>query len=380
MAKVRIAVNNEYILSGERYKKNTPQSSLYTWSKIGTLIETISPPAKIQKTAFAETGKYPIIDQSKKEIAGWTNDESTLIQTSKPLVIFGDHTCTVKLIETPFAQGADGIKILSTIDTVNPRFLYHVLRVMPLENNGYQRHFSKLKDYEIPLPPLEVQREIVAEIDGYQKVIDGARAVVENYRPHITIDPDWPTKELSEVAYRITDGTHKTPHYTDSGIPFLRVTDITKSNESKKFISEKEHMELIQRCHPQKGDVLYTKNGTIGVAKVVDWEGDFSIFVSLALIKPRRELVDSYFLEYFLNSDPAYKQASSRSKSGTVTNLHLVDIKTIKIPLPPLNKQQQIVTEIEAEQALVKANRELIERMDTKIRNTINRVWGKTEA
>ena len=235
---------------------------------------------------------------------------------------------------------------------------------------------SNLGKVKIPLPPLDAQKEIVAEIDGYQKVIDGARAVIDNYRPHVPIDPDWPIKELSQVAVKITDGTHTTPIYTESGIPFLRVTDITKSNASKKFISEKEHLRLIKRCHPQKGDVLYSKNGTIGVAKVVDWEGDFSIFVSLALIKPHRELVDSRYLECFLNSDSAYAQATSRSKSGTVTNLHLVDIKTIRIPLPPFTKQQEIVAELEAEQALVAANRGLVERFETKIQSTIDRVWG----
>ena len=239
---------------------------------------------------------------------------------------------------------------------------------------------SQLFETKIPLPPLEVQREIVAEIEGYQTVIDGARVVVENYRPYIPIDPAWQIKELSEIAIKITDGTHTTPNYTASGIPFLRVTDITGSNTSKKFISEEEHRELIKRCHPQEGDVLYSKNGTIGVAKVIDWEGDFSIFVSLALIKPRRELVNSRYLECFLNSDTAYAQATSRSKSGTVTNLHLVDIKTIQVPLPTLTEQQQIVAEIEAERALVNANRELIERFEKKIQATVGRVWDeKTE-
>ena len=123
--------------------------------------------------------------------------------------------------------------------------------------------------------------------------------------------------------------------------------------------------------------ILYSKNGTIGIAKVVDWEGDFSIFVSLALIKPRRELVDSRYLECFLNTDTAYTQATSRSKSGTVTNLHLVDIKTIQIPLPSLETQQAIVAEIEAEQALVDANRELIERFEKKIQDVVGRVWDE---
>jgi len=138
-----------------------------------------------------------------------------------------------------------------------------------------------LERIQIPLPPLEVQKEIVAEIEGYQKVINGARAVLENYRPHIPIHPDWPVTELSEVSTKITDGAHFTPTYTETGVPFLRVTDITESNTSKKFIPQEEHNELIKRCRAEKGDVLYSKNGTIGIAKLIDWDWEFSIFVSL---------------------------------------------------------------------------------------------------
>ncbi len=375
--KEKIAANGDYNLSGERYREGAAQSINFPWNRVGSLVETITPPVKIQKTAFGVTGQYPIIDQSQDDIAGWTDDESALVRPIKPLVVFGDHTCAVKLVKTPFAQGADGIKILLTADTLDPRFLYYVLLVRPLAISGYQRHFSKLKELEIPLPPLAVQKEIVAEIEGYHKVIDGARAVLDNYRPHIPIHPDWPMVELSEVSSKITDGAHFTPTYMESGVPFLRVTDITESNMSKKFIPQEEHNELIKRCRPEKGDVLYSKNGTIGIAKLIDWDWEFSIFVSLALIKPKKELLDPHYLECYLNSDTAYAQATARSKSGTVTNLHLVDIKTIKIPLPTLATQQAIVAEIEAEQALVAANRQLIERFEKKIQATLARVWGE---
>ena len=377
--KDKIAANGDYNLSGERYREGAAQSTHFPWRTVESLVETITPPSKIQKTAFGVAGRFPIIDQSQDAIAGWTDDESALVRPSKPLVIFGDHTCAIKLVETPFAQGADGIKILHTADELDPRFLFHVLRVRPLESDGYQRHYSKLKEHQIPLPPLEVQKEIVAEIEGYQKVIDGARAVLDNYRPHIPIHPDWPTFELNEVTTKITDGAHFTPTYVESGVPFLRVTDITQSSMSKKFIPQREHEELIKRCRPEKGDVLYSKNGTIGIAKLVDWDWEFSIFVSLALIKPKKNLLDPHYLTCFLNSDAGYAQATARSKSGTVTNLHLIDIKTIKIPLPPLTTQQAIVAEIEAEQALVAANRELIARFEQKILTTLARVWGEDE-
>lgn len=176
--KEKIAANGDYNLSGERYREGAAQSTQFPWKAIGSLVETITPPAKIQKTAFGQVGRFPIIDQSQDDIAGWTDDESTLIHPNKPLVIFGDHTCAVKIVETPFAQGADGIKILRTVDSLEPRFLFHILRARPLESSGYQRHYSKLKEHQIPLPPLEVQKEIVAEIEGHQKEIERLRSAI----------------------------------------------------------------------------------------------------------------------------------------------------------------------------------------------------------
>ena len=171
--KERIVADGEYNLGMERYGESTFQSTKYPKVKIGALVNTVSPPAKIPKNAYSETGQFPIIDQSQNDIAGWTDDDSKVVMPNKPLVVFGDHTCIVKLIETPFAQGADGIKILETLDVVDPKYLFHTLHVRPIEAVGYQRHFSRLKDYEIPLPPLEVQREIVAEIEGYLGIIEG---------------------------------------------------------------------------------------------------------------------------------------------------------------------------------------------------------------
>ncbi len=177
--KLRIAADGDFNLAGDRYREAQIPVTSYPWRKVGSLVETVSPPAKIPKTEFAESGMYPVIDQSQSEIAGWTNDRTALVSPRKPVVIFGDHTCIVKLIETPFAQGADGIKILDTKEGLDPRFLCYVLRCRGLQQDGYRRHFSKLKEYEIPVPPLEVQQEIVAEIERYQESIDDARDEIE---------------------------------------------------------------------------------------------------------------------------------------------------------------------------------------------------------
>ena len=397
--KAKIAAGGEYGLNGERYRGEARRDSQYPMIELGKVAKILNGYAFKSKNYTGEgirviritnVQKGRIVDNDPKFYPRDTEEPISkyLLKENDLLISLTGNVGRIGALQKRLLPAAlnQRVACLRPIDEAAvPEYIFYLLNSDSFEDDCLkysdglaQKNLSTvwLSKYAIPLPPLEVQREIVAEIEGYQKVIDGARVVVENYRPHVPIDPAWQIKELFEIAIKITDGTHTTPNYTASGIPFLRVTDITGSNTSKKFISEEEHRELIKRCHPEKGDVLYSKNGTIGVAKVIDWEGDFSIFVSLALIKPRRELVNSRYLECFLNSDTAYEQATSRSKSGTVTNLHLVDIKTIQVPLPTLTEQRQIVAEIEAEQALVNANRELIGRFEKKIQEAIGRVWG----
>lgn len=181
-----IAENGDYNISGDRYRKTNQKTGKYTWHKIGSIVETVSPPTKIQKSAFLTNGLFPIIDQSQDAIAGWTNDETSLVHPTKPYVIFGDHTCAVKLIDVAFAQGADGIKILKTKDIIDPRFLYQVMLARPLPSSGYQRHFSLLKEMEIPVPPLEEQIKIILEIEEYQNNITKIRALVEEQQNKIS--------------------------------------------------------------------------------------------------------------------------------------------------------------------------------------------------
>lgn len=266
---------------------------------------------------------------------------------------------------------------------ISKKFLFRILNQSKFEQECIksasgmaQKNMSTiwLAKHKIPLPPIEVQGKIVEQIEKYQNIVDGAKQVVVNWKPKVSIDPDWPIENLSDVCTQITDGTHQTPKYTKEGVPFLRVTDITESNESKKYLSEEEHQELVKRCKPEKGDVLYTKNGTIGIAKMVDWDYEFSIFVSLALLKPKKEILEGKYLEHYLNSELALAQAKAHSKSGTVTNLHLIEIKQFKIPLPPLEIQKQIVAEIEEEQKIIEANKKLIVIMEHKIADVLSEI------
>jgi type I restriction enzyme S subunit len=161
----------------------------------------------------------------------------------------------------------------------------------------------------------------------------------------------WKNVTIEDVCHKITDGTHKTPKYVKDGVPFLSVKNITNGFidfSDTKFVTQKEHEVLIKRCNPEINDVLYTKVGTTGVAKVIDTNKDFSIFVSLALLKPNFNLIESRFFEYLLNSPNSYKQAQSRTRGVANRNLVLKDIKAIDIPLPPLPEQKRIVSKLDA--------------------------------
>lgn len=157
----------------------------------------------------------------------------------------------------------------------------------------------------------------------------------------------WELKKLGEVCEKITDGTHQTPKYFESGFTFLsskNVKNRTIDWEDVKYIDEAQHQNLQKRVSPRLGDVLLAKNGTVGVAAIVDREVVFDLYVSLALLRPLYDKVISKFLWYFINSENARSQFFKRVKGIGVPNLHLKEIREVVMSLPPLSEQSQIIT------------------------------------
>lgn len=181
------------------------------------------------------------------------------------------------------------------------------------------------------------------------------------------VPSDWEIKKLEDLTSKIIDGTHHTPTYTESGVPFLRVTDIKEGKidwNNTKYISLDEHQQLIKRCKPEKGDLLLSKNGTIGVVKLVDWDEEFSIFVSLCLIKPKKELIDPNFLKHFLDSDIVHLQYKLRAKTGTVTNLHLEEIRELDIAVPSIKEQRKIAAILSSVDEAIEKTEAIIEQTE----------------
>ena len=224
-----------------------------------------------------------------------------------------------------------------------------------------------IKSLKIPLPPLPEQKKIAAILTSVDAVIEKTQAQIDKLKdlktgmmqelltkgightefkdsPVGRIPVEWDCVKMNTIA-KVTDGAHHTPNYTPTGVPFLRVTDLKNKNifdGNIKYIHQSEHIELLKRCKPEKGDILYSKNGTIGITRLIDWEEEFSIFVSLALIKRLSEQISSEYLVLFMDSPIIHEQIRTRSKQGTVTNLHLEEIRDFDIPVPEQKEQLKI--------------------------------------
>lgn len=159
----------------------------------------------------------------------------------------------------------------------------------------------------------------------------------------------WVWCRMLDFCYLITDGAHHTPKYVDSGIPFLSVKNLSKGFldfSDTRFIEKENHLELIKRCNPEYEDILLTKIGTTGIAKVIDTKEDFSIFVSVALLKIAKKELYPEFIEHVINS-PFIKNQSSEGTEGVGNkNLVLRKIKAFIVPLPPLEEQKAIVEKV----------------------------------
>ncbi|SMN01585.1 Type I restriction-modification system, specificity subunit S [uncultured Candidatus Thioglobus sp.] len=240
---------------------------------------------------------------------------------------------------------------------------------------------KKLNDISISYPPLIKQKKVAKILTAIDQLIKKTETLIDKHTtikkgvmvdlltrgidlatgqlrpsveqaPHFyketkqgSVPKEWRLPKLDSVTKAIIDGTHFTPNYTKASIPFLRVTDVQAEKinlEKIKYISAEGHEDLTKRCNPEIEGVLYSKNGAVGIPKIVDWEWGFSIFVSLSLIKPDKNQINNYYLLFLLGSGFIWQPITERSKQGTVTNLHLEEIRGFVVILPCKGEQEEI--------------------------------------
>ena len=230
-----------------------------------------------------------------------------------------------------------------------------------------------------PLPPLEEQRRIAAILDQAETLRTQRRtalALLDSLTQSLFLDmfgdpvanpKGLPICELQRLCTRITDGTHQSPAWQKSGIPFLFISNIVEGQinfDTHKFISADTHAELTKRCPIEIGDVLYTTVGSYGNAAVVSTKELFAFQRHIAHIKPDRSKLDSRFLAAMIQSPGVRQQVDKVAKGIAQKTVNLADLKELSVFAPPLPLQQTFATRIASIEALKATHRRALAALD----------------
>jgi type I restriction enzyme M protein len=404
--KSRIAANSEYNLSASRYKPLSP-SERNRWElvKLGDIcqIERGGSPRPIDDYFTTDSDginwiKIGDVGENEKYITS-TRQKIKRTGLSKTRVVQnGDFILSNSMsFGRPYIvkiTGAihDGWLQLRIIDSslVDPDFLYYVLRsdavvrqYALLATGGVVNNLnSKLvSGVSIPLPPLSVQKEIVERVESYQRLIDGAKQVVQSFRPNIQSNPDWQTIELGEVG-ELKNGINYTKESIGESVHVLGVKDFHSNLYAPldSFASVRIDGELSDDYRLKENDIVFVRsNGNqdlIGRSVIIpklDFKTTFSGFtIRLRLTSPQ---VFPLFYAHLLKTESVRRKLVDSGTGANIKSLNQTSLRQLVLPLPPLEEQKQIVAQIEREQSLVNANRELIGIYELKIKDEINRLW-----
>ena len=293
------------------------------------------------------------------------------------------------------ACGNQSITGILPCDSLNQDYLFYYLlsqrsKILADCIGGAQPHISQgyVKNMNIPVPSLKEQSNVANILSKVSKVIDSRRIeikkldelikarFVEMFGTVYDNRYDYDIKTLQDVCEKIKDGTHQTPEYTDgceNGFKFLSSKDVVTGKidwNHLKYIPEKLHKELYAKVTPKKGDILLAKNGTTGIAAIVDRDEVFDIYVSLALLKPIE--IDSIYLWAAINSKETKQQFDSSLKGIGVPNLHLGEIKKAQILVPPIclqNEFELFVKQVDKSRAAIQKSIDLYQELFDKLMN-----------
>lgn len=263
----------------------------------------------------------------------------------------------------------DGWFVLRLPDYMDPDFLYYLLgsplvqkQFHTLSSGAIVKNISGdlVKKTELPIPPLAEQKRIVALLDTVfadleqtrtktEQNLKNARELFDSYLQQVFSQKGegWVDEKMSDVCEgTITDGTHQTPKYFDDGYIFLSSKNVTSGTidwANIKYLDEAQHVQMQKRLSPKLNDILLAKNGTTGVAAIVDKDVIFNIYVSLALLRPSEKILPRYLL-HFVNSPVAKVQFNKRLKGIGVPNLHLKEIRDVMVSFPVSIEEQKNIT------------------------------------
>jgi type I restriction enzyme M protein len=386
--KKKVLENRDVVLSGNRYKVN--DISLNTEYKLVSLnqITEIKKGSVITKKTVIE-GDVKVIGggQTYAYFHNKPNRKGNCITISSS----GAYSGFVNYWnEDIYASDCTTLQPLT--DNINLLYLYYILKskqelfyslqVGAGQPHVYAKHFE---DLQIPLPPLEVQEQIVAEIEGYQKIIDGARMVVDNYKPTISIKQHWEMVELGSVC-ELNPKKSEVKGFPELEISFLPMADL---NENQMDFTPTETRVLKDvysgYTYFRDGDVLLAKvtpcfeNGKSGIASNLSngiGFGSSEYFI----LRAKDDVIKREWIYYCINANQ-FLLNGKNNLSGTsgLQRLSRDFLSDYLVPFPSISEQEEIIREIELEQAVVKSNKHLITIYEKRIQKRIAQVWGDDE-
>lgn len=333
--------------------------------------------AKLQTQDYRASGLYPIVDQGQALIAGWTDDDSGLISTDLPVVVFGDHTRTFKYVNFPFVRGADGTQILKPKAGIDPLFFYYACRATDLPSRGYNRHFSALKEKEIPIPSAEEQRDIslaLQQVDNVLSLQDeelhtletakraamlelftrGLRGEAQKGTEIGLVPESWDVVPLGSLG-RVGNGStpkKSVSEYWDGGtFPWLTSAKVYDRDIdiADQFVTAT----ALRECHlPQiePGAILIAITGqgkTLGHCAVLRMRATVSQHVGY--VATDLERADPSFIRGYLETQYDYFRHVGAGGGSTKGALTCAFLRGVQVPLPPtLDEQREVVAILDA--------------------------------
>jgi type I restriction enzyme M protein len=380
--KEKLAENGEYNLTGDRYRtvetrKHQKWPLIELWEK--TEIKKGSP---ITKASTVE-GNIPVI-AGGQEPAYFHNEAN---RNGKTITVSssGAYAGFINYFKQPiFASDCTTIQTVSD-EVLDSDFLYRLLKSKQNDFYAFQQGMGQphvyAKDFQyfkIPLPPLEVQREIVAEIEGYQKLIDGCRQVVDSWKPQIDIDPEWPVVKLGDVCEINPQSSDPAELFGESEFVYIDITSVENGTGKVSYenrISPTVAPSRARRLVKENDVLLSTVRPNLKAFAILKKIPSKVIASTGFAVLRSREVILPDLLYYSICSESAVNQMVNNMGKGAYPSINSSDVENLSIPLPPIEVQRDIVTKIEFERSVIDGCRELIKTFEDKIKRVIDKVW-----
>ena len=398
VSKQLIIDSGDYNLSGDRYKIVAEVESKFDLVDLGKLIFEQSERANSKNglEVWSVSNKDGFVLSSEYFEKQVPSDDTSNYKVIKP-ICFAYNPSRINVGSLAF-NNSNKTGIVSPMYVVfsikensglSPNYLFRLLKSDKLNEfilqlaQGAVRQQLRFKDLQlirIPLPPLEIQEKIVAELDGYQNITTGARQVVENWKPKIDIDSEWEKGKLGEVVDIFNGSTPKrtdASYWENGTIPWFTIEDIRTQGRfitgTGQKITEKGYKESSVKLLP-KDTVLLCCTASIGEYAYAEIELTTNQQFNGLIVKDscRKKLNSKYLFWYSSRLKDELERMSGKATFGFVS---VGTLKGFEISLPPLETQKQIVEKIEAERALVESAKKLIEIYEQKTKDVLSGLW-----